>query len=455
MSKKFFIFLGAYLLLLGFVFRNLLANINSHLLDWLDTALVNWLILQNIEKFKSFNFSNLFNTNAFYPHPDSLFFADTFIPQAILGLPFSFLTNNPILIYNVVFFITFILNYISAYLFWKQIFKKDLVAFFGGLLMIFSPFFHLQLSHFQMMSFWPLFFTLYFIFKYEESHKRKNIVVAGLFLAIQFLASIYLSIYLFFAIGFYYMYKFIFKDSLTKSHLYNLLILLTIFLFVNGIFIKGYFDMKREYHIQRDIKEYINYSAHLSDYIFTTPINSIVHKSFLLEKWNHFDKNFIGGKAAFPGFLLFFLSLFGLFQLVKSKAEITIKMPLNKQKLYFLTLLLTGFLFSLGPRVNFNGSYAQIPLPYGFLMKFIPFLEAARVPSRWTFFFYLGLIYFALSFISTLQAKKYFKYFISFFLLIFLLEYVPINITTHHEGFINNQYLLLKNTCELKKQALL
>lgn len=453
MSKQFLLYLGLFIIILFFVFRNLILNIPTNLLDWRDYPFIIWMMFQNITHISNLDFINSFETNAFYPHKLTLMFSDILLPQALILLPFLSLTKNLILSFNIAFLITFILNFISSYLFWKQIFKKDLIAFFGSIFFIFSPFFHIELSHFQMLSYWPFFFSLYFLFKNEESNEKKYLIFTGLFLTIQFLASVYLSVYLIFSITIFYIFK-IFSGKKRILLIFQASVIFLAFLMTSGIFIKGYFDMKHTYNMQRDIKEYITYSANLSDYIFTSQIKSIVHQSKVLQTWNKADKNW-GAHSSFPGFLIFTLALFALIKISKNKNLVIISIELNREKAFFLILIIIGFLFSLGPRLNFNGNYAHIPLPYAAVIKFIPLSEVLRVPSRWSFIFFFGLIYFSLIALNQLSNKSYHKLTLSLIFIVFVLEYIPFNIQSIRDSYINSDYESIKNICSKEKKVLL
>ncbi len=452
--KQRIIFFIIFLILFSIIFRSLLVNISSALIDWRDYALMVWIMFQNVNNILSFNFQNYFETNAFYPHRFSLLFSDLLLPQSILSLPLYLITRNLILSFNLVFIITFILNYISSFIFWKQIFKKDVLAFFGSLMIIFSPFFHIEYSHFQMLSFWPFFFSLYFLFKAEMGHKYLYSVLSGVFVAIQFTASVYLSVYLITVIIIYSLFSSLGKNNFKKSLLIFNLVLIT-FLLLSGVFIKGYFDMRNEHNIKRDLGEYITYSAHLSDYIFTSSINSIVHKSALFDKWNSFDKNGWGGHASFPGFLLFTAGLIGIFVIVKDKKTISLLLKLDLQKAFFLSVILLGLLFSLGPRVNFNGQYAHIPTPYTLVLKYVPLVEATRVPARWSFLFFLGITFFALLGLDKISHNKFRNYILSGFFVIFVLEYIPLNIPAPVQSYSDDRDLVLKQICDNQKQVVL
>ena len=258
-----------------------------------------------------------------------------------------------------------------------------------------------------------------------------------------------------FSILLFYLSQLLFRNKKIEP-LKHFLTIFAIFILIDGIFIKGYLDTQKTYNIHREPREYIQYSAQLSDYVFTNPIRSVIHQSKILQKWNYFDKNG-STKAAFPGFLLFTLVIFGLFNFKKNKELFKITLNVNKEKLFFLGLSFFGLLFSLGPRMSFNGKYVEIPLlPYYLLLKFVPFLNSVRAPVRWSFLFYFGLIYFSLAALFRINQKKiHFKLLIPVIVVIFTLEYLPINIQTHSESYINNQYEILKGLCSEKPQVLL
>lgn len=449
-----FTFFLLFLVILAFVFRSLLLNFSTDLPDWRDYALVIWIIYENIQHIISLDFSNFFNSNAFYPNPYTLLFADTFLPQSIIVLPFFAVSKNLILSFNLVFILTFILNYLSNFIFWKLLFKKDYLAFSGAIFVVFSPFFHLELSHFQMMSYWPFFFSLYFLFQPTDQRRYLNSILAGIFLSLQFLAGVYLSIYLLTTIMIFYLIKFFDKKYLKKTLISVFVVLITFFL-ICGVFIKGYFDMKSYYHIQRDLKEYVVYSASLSDYIFTSSINSLLYNSKILDKWNSFDKNGWGGHASFPGIGLFFLGALGIFIFTKDKKTISLILKLDKQKAFFLLITLTGFVFSLGPRLNFNGTYAHIPLPFTVALKLIPIFESVRVSARWYFLFIFGLTFFALIGLQKYSQNKHKNLVLIGCFLIFVLELIPFNLKTESQNYIDGRSQILKKLCADKKQVVL
>ncbi len=441
-----------FLLTLSFIFRDLLLNIRTNLIDWRDYPLMVWIMSQHTLKILHLNFTNYFDTNAFFPHKYSLLFSDLLLPQAIISLPFLLFSNNIILVFNIVFLLTFILNFISLYLFWKLLFKDNLIAFLGSIFILFSPFFHLSISHFQMLSFWPFFFSLYFLFSAEK--RLTYLFLSGLFLTIQFLASVYLAVFLIFSIFTYLILDFFFLKNI-KSVFRSCLAIFLTFLILGGIFIQSYISVQKYYQIERQVSEYINYSASLTDYFFTSKINSFLHQSAIMKSWNAPDKNFSMGKASSPGILLSLLAIISLIGFTKRQNKIILGLQLNRLNAFFITLIVLGMIFSLGPRLNFNGNYAHIPLPYNLLLKMGPLIEPIRSPSRWSFIFYIGIIYFALITIKKIKEKGTYKYLILFIFILFILEYIPLNLHSEKGNYLNPEYHKLKATCEKNKNVLL
>ncbi|MDD4938195.1 MAG: hypothetical protein PHX34_04265 [Candidatus Shapirobacteria bacterium] len=450
MKKLFnsgYFYFGVFLLLLLFCFRSLFVDFGRNLVDWFDYPYIIWAMYQNIGHLKNLDLVNFFNTNTFYPFTNTLLFSDTFLPQTIIALPFSFFIKNTVMVFNISFLINFVLNYIALYFFWKCIFKNKLTAFLGSIFFIFSPFFYTQFGHFQMLTYWPFFFSLYFLLR-KSDHLVKNSIISGLFLALQFLASVYLSVFLLCTICIWTLVDFFYSKK-SKVLLKILLILLTFFI-LDGVFIKSYVDVQKQYQVTRDIHEYILYSAHLSDYVFTSSIRSVLHQSKLLTLWNKSDKHVVGERGQFIGFLFFILFILGAFGFNKIKSKKFFSFELNKYSIFSTLILIIGLVFSLGPRLNFNGVYVHIPLPYSFLLKYVPFFDSIRALARWSFLVYLGVLYFCLLYLNKLITVKKSRVLIGLIFMFFLIEYFPKNITSSSKVYMTNDYTYLKSNCNNK-----
>jgi hypothetical protein len=447
-----YFYFGIFLLLLIFSFRSLFFDLGKNLISWLDYPYVIWVMYQNIGHLRAFDFINFFNTNAFYPFKNTLLFSDILLPQSVIALPFSIFIKNPIEVFNISFLINFILDYLSLYLFWKYIFKNRITAFLGSVFFIFSPFYYTQLGHVQMLTYWPFFFSLYFLFK-DEKNILKSSFLSGLFLAVQFLASVYLSVFLIFTI---LVWTLVSLFYLTRSRVFiKMFLIFVVFLLFDGVFIKSYINVKKDYGMERNINEYIQYSAHLSDYIFSGSIGSWLHQTSIIEKWNSLDKHVIGEKASSVGFLFGILFILGAFNFNKIKSRNFLSFELNIYSFFSIIVLIGGLIFSLGPRLSFNGTYAHIPLPYLLLLKHIPFFDSIRALARWSFLVYFGALYFVLFFINNLTKFKRYPIFIGLIFVWFMLEYFPISIKANSENYLDNNYNFLFTNCVKNKSVLI
>src|SRR6266508_1658151 len=58
----------------------------------------------------------LFDSNMFFPYTLSLAYAESLLPQALLAAPVAALGGSPLLAYNVVFILSFVMSGVGAYL---------------------------------------------------------------------------------------------------------------------------------------------------------------------------------------------------------------------------------------------------------------------------------------------------------------------------------------------------
>jgi len=110
-----------------------------------------------------------FDANIFHPAEMTLAYSEHFIPQAIQALPVYAVTNNPILVYNLLFLSTFILSGLGAYLFVRELTGDARAGFIGGLLFAFAPYRFPQTPHLQVLSSQWMPFVLYGFRRYFAS----------------------------------------------------------------------------------------------------------------------------------------------------------------------------------------------------------------------------------------------------------------------------------------------
>jgi hypothetical protein len=436
--------------LIFFVYRTLLLNFATHLSDWNDYPLYVWILYQNINHLKAGAISEIFNGAIFYPNTGTLLFSDLFFPQSLIALLLATLFKNPIIVFNSIYFLAWILNIFSVYYFWRVFTKHTTVLFFVTFATIFSSFTMVNAVHFQMINFWPFFFGLGLLF--TDTHTKRNATWVTVWTAIQFYSGVYLGFFMLCAIALYYLSRAgVFLQSTSRLKIINHLsvfILGTILL--SGPLLYNYYQVKQQYQATRDYGEYVQYSLHFTDYFFPAHLSSLLGKSRMAIKWAQYNH----AAGLFPGFALCILALYGMFHISNDKKskQKHIAFALTPNTIFFGTALLIGFVFSLGPRLNVNGIYAEIPLPYHILLKTLPGFDIIRVTARWSWFVFIGLTYFALVGIEKRKEKTSLVAILASLLL--FIETVPLQKTTSSEVYYETVYQQLEPHCQNKSVLL-
>ena len=410
----------AMLLVSLVIFRSLIINFATSLIDLSDYPLVVWI---------SNTVSNFNQGNIFYPNRSSIFFADLLVPTSML-FKFFHLFFPSIFSFNIVFFLTIFLNAFSAYYFWKQVIKKFSLQVFAVLATTFSPFVFLQLSHFQMLVFWPLLFGLSLLFQ-KRAYEQK-VLAAGILNAVQFSASVYLGTMM-------VMVSLTFLIFQRKSFQF-FLIYLASFIALSFPLLFSYLVVKTQHKVTYQQGEFVDYAAHISDYAFSNKLVTSFSTLRIIKDWNNLNNHVKGEYGAFPGAVLAGLGILGIYLSSKKR---------DTMFFFFFALVIAGFIFSLGPRFNFNGKYLQQPLPYYPALKLVPPFKYMRATARWNFLLYFGLIYFTLKSIEYLFRKSQKEFVIVLIVsAIFLLETVPVRFSAQQYQYPEEEYRAIQNLCK-------
>lgn len=435
-------------LVYGFALRKVLFNLSTTLYDWFDYPLIVWILETNITHLKSFEFSQFFNGNMFYPNQGVLLFADLLLPTSLMALPISLLTTNKILTFNLVFFLTLILNIFAVWHFWTKVFEEKKLVFLATFLLLVSGFFFEgMVGHFQFMSSWLFFYALAMLI--ENKLTILNAVVFGLLMGFQFLNGVYLSLFLIWMAILWYGTQVLFSSfSLLSSKknkdreksvfkIRSLVIHAAIsfitFLVVSGFFLQGYLHVKNQYSIERSYGEYVQYSASFTDYFFSRDYRSLLSKIRPIQLWNNYQGD--ATTSLYPGIVLIVGGIVGLFSVAKIKDRWFLSLEIySPSDVFFLVITIWGFVASLGPRLKVAGQFVNIPLPYHLFLQSVPLLDPIRVNTRWALLVFIGLVYFS---IRTVQKHAWARSKIVFFLsiILVLIEIVPLEIPRTDTSF--------------------
>ena len=137
----------------------------------------------------------IFDSNIFYPAPHSLVYNEHLFGISLFTLPIYALTGNPVLAYNVIWFLSWIACGLAMHALLRRYVPSELAAFAGGLVFTFSFYKMLQgHGHLQQIWTWPLPLSLLTLERWIErpswgrTFAWTTVLIAGL------LGSLYVAV---------------------------------------------------------------------------------------------------------------------------------------------------------------------------------------------------------------------------------------------------------------------
>lgn len=442
--KRIIVFLIPIFLIL-YYWKNTIFHISTHLYSALDVPFVIWILQNNIKHFSNVDFGLLYETNAMYPFPLSLSFTEHMFFPSFINWIISWFNSNPITQFNVLAIFNHVMLYISFYLVAGRLTKNLYIKIIAAFFIAFSPYVMSQTSHLQMIFFWPLLLSLYFMM--YQKRKIIHMGIAGVLLGFQFLSSVYLGMMGFGIIAIYYLCN-IPQKKITEV-IAEIGLFIGLFLITSYPSISGYLAMQQMYKPVYEQSQSVTYAAHASDYFLVFVNNSFINNILFRPFIGKYNGHMQGEMAGFVGIVPLVV---GSWYLVVGRKKDK-KFVQNKSLFIWLGLLvLIGFVCSIGPRMNWNGRYLVTPLPYWVIMKFVPFVGVIRAVARYYF-----LIIFALSILMVYSLDAIYtvirsplakKAFLTVICLLLLLELYPAPLSAYEYKWKAKSFKALSQICE-------
>src|SRR5258708_4004809 len=137
----------------------------------------------------------LFESNIFYPAPGSLSYNEHLFGISVFSLPVYAVTGNPVLAYNLVWFVSWIACALCAHALLRRYAVSDLAAFVGSLIFTFSFYKMLQgHGHLQQIWTWPLPLSLLLLERWIERPSWARTLLWWAALVLGLLGSWYLAV---------------------------------------------------------------------------------------------------------------------------------------------------------------------------------------------------------------------------------------------------------------------
>ena len=199
------------------------------------------------------------NGAQFYHVDGTLAFSEHLLGLTIFTTPVILVTGNPLLAYNVAFFLTFVLSALSAYYLAYTISRRHDCAFLAGLAFAFAPYRMAQFAHVQVLSAYWMPVALAALHRYFADLRPRWLVLFGVAWVMQALACGYYLFYLSVLIGLWLPW-FVPGRSSWRA-LLRLAVTWAISAAVLAPVMYGYWKYQRAYGFKREIDEIVSFSA--------------------------------------------------------------------------------------------------------------------------------------------------------------------------------------------------
>ena len=330
-----------------------------------------------------------------YPNSLTLSYSENLLGEAIFFAPVFLISNNPVLAYNVTFYLAFLLCGVNMYLAARYYTGKPLAAFVAALVYAFAPYRLAQIDHIHIVAgeWIPLAFLFLDLSLQRSRWHHWSLFV--LFYLLQLLSSIYYGIFLSYTLLAYVLirYSWPFVKQLRQNRWVYIRQLLAQSVKPLALFFAAsliLFILMRPYlaslrsGLARSTFEAVEYSAFVRDFTFTAIFNrlygiSSYNGTIILPDGEHF---------LFLGWTIMALTALG------------IALAFWRHHRIMLSIALTGLiilLFAFGPYLQYSTnsgapllptqSYTHpfapaIPMPWLVAYYVLPGFRGLRVPAR-------------------------------------------------------------------------
>jgi hypothetical protein len=329
---------------------------------------------------------HLFDANIFHPYPRTLAYSELLLGNALLALPITAASGNPVLGYNVALLLSFVLSALGTYLLVLRLTRSPGAGVVAGVIFAFSSYRMTNLAQAQLLITQWIPLALLSLHLLLRRPKLRHVATFVLFFWLQALSSFYYAILLAFVVAGYAVWEiglWLFarrRASPSGNPLpearhgipipYLLLAGTLCILFILP-FALPYFRVQGDLGFERTLADSEPFSASLRQYLMVPP-GSVVHGN-----WLPSDATPIAGgypvDALFPGLLALALAILGM---IRGR---------NRLRWFFFLLILVSLVLSLGPRLYLQpGQSAELglTLPYAWLYALVPGFKALRAPVR-------------------------------------------------------------------------
>jgi hypothetical protein len=344
--------------------------------DLNDTLLTTWIISWDSQRMLH-GLRGLWEAPFYYPYHNSLAFSENLLGLAIFVAPVFWVTENPVLTYNVAFLLSFALAGLGMYLLAGALVRNRAAALIAAIFFAFCPLRMSHVSHIQMVATGWIPIALFGLHRYFSTRRARWLAVFVAGYLLQVLSNMYMAymlavpVVIVIAAG-------LWRDAgrwrpaahiaLAGAAIVALLLPLVV----------RYHSARADYRQVRGIHEIDANAADLRSYL-------VGKRSVGLLQAHPITVTTDPEKELFPGFVvLLFASAALLFRKRLPDAS-------RRWVAAYALVVVTAVVCSLGPTVRVWGHELTRHGPYAWLLQIVPGMDGMRVPSRFAMIVNTGL----------------------------------------------------------------
>ncbi len=222
---------------------------------------------------------NLLDTNIFYPHKQTLYYADPLILESALNAFLMLGFKNPIFTYNLLFLFTFVLCGMGTYWLTFHLTGSRSAAVFAGLVFSYFPNKLAHLTHLEILFFGWIPLVFLFLHRFFNKPNIGNLLGFCLFFFLQSVSCSYYAVHIALFVVFFVLYFAYKKGWLLKREFWVKMsaAVLLLSLFLLPLFYP-YIAVRQEMAFSRSLEDAKYYAAEPKDFLSVPPFNRTYRK---------------------------------------------------------------------------------------------------------------------------------------------------------------------------------
>jgi F5/8 type C domain len=330
-----------------------------------DPLFSSWILGWDAERLRH-GLSGIWDAPILFPSRHTLAFAEHLLGIAVFVAPVIWVSNNPVLAYDIAFLLTFVLAGCGMYLLARELTGRRDAAFLAGLAFASGPVRALHLSHLQVLAWGWMPIALWGLHRYFSRRSIAALMIFAAAFTIEALSNGYFLFFLAMAAVFVVAYELVSRPWDRADRVRALAALTAaavVILVVVGAVALAYISVREQYGVRRPYRDWLLFSADVRSYV------SVPGTVKLWSGWLNGDR--APERQLFPGLVTAICAVAALWPGRTRRRIVWLYSGIGA----------TAFVLSLGPEPA-AWSHRLSANPFLSLARMVPGVDGLRVPAR-------------------------------------------------------------------------